>query len=218
VPGGVCGIGILGGTFNPPHRGHLALARHARDELSLERLLIVPARLAPHKPTSIDPGPAHRLRMCELAVEHEPRLSVSALELEREGPSYTVDTVNSIHASHPGVELTFILGADIAGTLPTWRDPERLLSIAGLAVASRNGSDRGHVLEAIASLGDPGGERGRGSAVVRFLHMAPMDVSSSMVRELLSAGEPIDELVGEAVARYIAEHGLYMAQSKDGRR
>jgi nicotinate-nucleotide adenylyltransferase len=154
--------------------------------------------------------------MCELAVEQEPRLSVSGIELEREGPSYTVDTLGSIHASHPGVELTFILGADIAGTLPTWRDPERLLSIADLAVASRNGSDRGRVLDAIASLGAPGDERDGDSRSVRFLQMAPMDVSSSMVRELLSAGKPVDELVGEPVARYIAEHGLYTAQSKDG--
>ena len=176
----------------------------------------MPARLPPHKDGASDPGPAHRLAMCELAAGEEPRLSVSAVELEREGPSYTVDTLSAIHASNPGVELTFILGADIAGTLPTWRDPGRLLSIAGLAVASRNGSDRGRVLDAIASLAGPGGEPDGGSRPVRFLHMAPMDVSSSMVRERLRAGEPVDELVGEAVARYIAEHGLYTAQSKDG--
>jgi nicotinate-nucleotide adenylyltransferase len=154
--------------------------------------------------------------MCELAAGEEPRLSVSAVELEREGPSYTVDTLSAIHASNPGVELTFILGADIAGTLPTWREPERLLSLAGLAVASRNGSDRARVLDAVASLAAPGGEGERPRAAVRFLSMAPVDVSSSIVRERVRAGEPIDELVGEAVARYIAEHGLYTTRSKDG--
>jgi nicotinate-nucleotide adenylyltransferase len=219
------GIGILGGTFNPPHRGHLALARHARDELSLGRLLLMPARLPPHKPDASDPGPVHRLAMCELAVEREPLLSVSALELEREGPSYTVDTLNSVHESNPGVELTFILGADIAGTLPTWREPERLLSLANLAVASRNGSDRGRVLDAVASLGAPGGpvpaagsggEHDARPRAVRFLSMAPVEVSSSAVRERVRAGEPIEDLVGEAVARYIAEHGLYTMRSKDG--
>jgi nicotinate-nucleotide adenylyltransferase len=170
----------------------------------------VPARLPPHKPETFDPGPAHRLRMCELAVADEPGLSVSALELEREGPSYTVDTVDAVHASHPGAELTFILGADIAGTLPSWRDPERLLSLADLAVASRNGSDRGRVLDAVASL------RAEPARPVRFLHMAPIDVSSSIVRDRVRAGEPIEELVGAAVARYIGEHGLYTARSKDG--
>ncbi len=176
----------------------------------------MPARLSPHKPRAFDPGPAHRLRMCELAVEREPRLSVSAIELERDGPSYTVDTLDAIHASHPGVELTFILGADIAGTLPTWRAPERLLALAHLAVATRNGSDGGGVREAIASVGGLGAEGRGGSRPVRFLRMAPMDVSSSIVRERVRSGEPIDELVPGAVARYIAEHGLYTAQSKDG--
>ena len=185
-------------------------------ELSLESLLMVPARLAPHKPPAVDPGPAHRLRMCELAVADEPGLSVSALELDREGPSYTVDTLEAVHASHPGVDLTFILGADIAGTLPSWRDPERLLSLADLAVASRNGSDRGRVLDAIASLDGPAVEREGGRQPVHFLHMAPVDVSSSIVRERVRAGQPIDDLVPGTVARYIGEHGLYMAQSKDG--
>ena len=151
-------IGILGGTFNPPHLGHLELARHARDELGLAEVWLVPARLAPHKAGARDqdPGPEHRLAMCRLAVAGEPRLSVSEIELEREGPSYTVDTLISIHDQHPDVQPTLILGADVAATLPSWQRPAELLELADLAVALRPGSDRRQVLDAVAAAG--GGE------------------------------------------------------------
>ncbi len=127
----VARIGILGGTFNPPHLGHVALARHARSELGLERVLIVPANIAPNKKPIArkDAGPEHRLAMCRLAVAEEPGVSVCALEIERGGVSYTVDTVQAIHDEHPDAELTLIVGADAARTLPGWREPARLLGI-----------------------------------------------------------------------------------------
>jgi nicotinate-nucleotide adenylyltransferase len=200
---------VLGGTFNPPHRGHLELARHARDELSLDELLLVPARLPPHKSDEPDPGPGHRLAMCRLAVEHEPRLAISPLELERDGPSYTVDTLTSIHRSRPEAQITFILGADIAETLASWHRPGDLLALADLAVASRNGSPRAGVLDAVRSLGRSGEE-------ITFLDMAPVEISSSDVRDRVRDHLPIDRLVEPAVARYIADHGLYTAPSKDG--
>jgi nicotinate-nucleotide adenylyltransferase len=213
-------VGILGGTFNPPHRGHLALAEQAREQLGLERVLLVPARLSPHKPSAGegDPGPAHRLAMCELAVAAHRGLAVCPLELERPAPSYTVDTLSAIQASHPDVHLTFILGADVAGTLPSWHRPGRLLELADLAVASRNGSDRAPVLAAIAAIGGSralGGEATGGGSVI-FIDLEPIDASSSLVRERVAAGKPIDRLVGVPVARYIAEHGLYGARSMDG--
>ncbi len=183
--------------------------------------MVVPARLPPHKSEEPDPGPEHRLAMCELAVEGERGISVSSLELDRAGPSYTVDTLRAIHEHHPDAPLTFILGADIAGTLASWHEPERLLSLAGLAVAARNGSDRGRVLGVVASItrtGDGPGPRGErsGGGAVRFLEMPPVDASSSGIRERVRRGEPIEELVGARVARYIAEHGLYTTASKDG--
>jgi nicotinate-nucleotide adenylyltransferase len=192
-------IGILGGTFNPPHLGHLAVARHARAELGLELVLIVPTHTPPHKPHAEDPGPQHRLRMCQLAFDDEPGLSVCAVEIERGGPSYSVDTLQQIHASHPHAELTFIVGADTARTLPSWREPAKLLELAHLAVATRAGSPRTQVLDVLAA------------DSVSFLEMAPIEVSSSMARARAGHGQPISELVGPAVAAYIAKHQLYGA-------
>jgi len=204
VKAGVRSIGILGGTFNPPHRGHLALARHARVELGLERVLLMPAYSAPHKGDEDDPGPARRLEMCRLAVGSEQAgagLEACGLEIERGGPSYTVVTLRAIKQSDPEAELTFIVGADMARTLPMWREPRTLVELARLAVAEREDADRDDVLRALNPLG----------ARVKFLAMGMLEVSSSQVRERVRDGEPIEDLVVPAVAEYIAEHGLYGA-------
>jgi nicotinate-nucleotide adenylyltransferase len=202
-------IGILGGTFNPPHIGHVALARHARSELGLERVLLMPACAAPNKPTvREDPGPEHRLRMCRLAVAQEPGLEVSALEIERGGTSYTVDTVQAIHDAHPNAELTLIVGADTARTLPGWREPARLLGMVELAVAQRNELDLQDVRRSLAPMN---ASELDSTPRMTLLRMARVAASSSAVRGLLAAGAPVGELVGEAVAGYIAEHGLYRA-------
>ena len=200
---GARSIGILGGTFNPPHCGHLALARHAQGELGLERVLLMPAHNAPHKGEEGDPGPERRLEMCRLAVGGEEKAGLEAcgLEVERGGPSYTVDTLRAIKQSDPEAELTFILGADMARTLPAWREPRALVELARLAVAEREDAGRGEVLRALAPLG----------ARVRFLEMEMLEVSSSIVRERVRDGEPIEGLVAPAVAEYIAAHGLYGA-------
>jgi nicotinate-nucleotide adenylyltransferase len=215
-------LGILGGTFNPPHLGHLALARHARDELGLDLVLLMPAHIPPHKPVEEDPGPEHRLRMCRLLVADTGGLSVCAQEIERGGPSYTVDTLEAVHEDHPGIRLTFILGADTASTLPTWREPAKLLELADLAVAARSGSAGPQVLEKLVPLTTAPGDgvrahqlaTDREAAGVRFLHMPLMEISSSMVRRCTARGEPIEDLVGRSVARYIAAHGLYRSRSE----
>ena len=202
-------IGILGGTFNPPHIGHVALARHARAQLGLERVLLMPACVAPNKPNvREDPGPEHRLAMCRLAVAEEPGLEVSALEIERGGTSYTVDTVQAIHDAHPNAELTLIVGADTARTLPNWHEPKRLLGMVGLAVAQRDELDSQDVRRALAPVTAPGLDP---PPRMTLLRMARIATSSSAVRGLLAAGAPVDELVGVPVAGYIAEHGLYRA-------
>lgn len=211
APSYLSSLGILGGTFNPPHLGHLAVARHALGELHLDRVVLMPAHTPPHKPAGEggwDPGPEHRLRMCELAVAHAKRLSACALEIERGGASYTVDTLSSIHASHPHARLTFIVGADTASTLASWREPARLLDLADLAVAARTGSARGQVLDTIAAVRSEDRQDDRHGRV-SFLEMPVIEISSSLARQRAAAGEPIDNLVGPAVARYIAEHCLY---------
>jgi nicotinate-nucleotide adenylyltransferase len=210
-PGAAGSLGVLGGTFNPPHLGHLAVARHARQELALEHVLLVPAHTSPYKaadgagPTGTygagDPGPEHRLRMCQLAFDGVPGLSVCAIEIERGGLSYTVDTLTSIHASHPDAELTFIVGADTASTLGSWRQPAQLLALARLAVAARAGAAQQRVLDALSAIAP--------ATRVSFLEMPAIAVSSSLVRQRVADGAAIDELVGPDVAGYIAEHGLY---------
>lgn len=197
-------LGVLGGTFNPPHSGHLALARAAADELGLERVLVIPARAAPHKPTAADPGVEHRLRMCELLAGEDPRLAVCEVELERPAPSYTADTLRHIHAREPSAELTLILGADMARTLPSWREPEEIARAATLAVAARDGVERTGVEAALEDL-DGAGVTPR----ARFLAMAPVATSSTDVRARVATGQPIDGLVPAPVAEYVATHGLY---------
>jgi nicotinate-nucleotide adenylyltransferase len=195
------GLGILGGTFNPPHIGHLSLARAALAELGLERVLLVPARAAPHKDAAEDPGAQHRLRMCQLAAAAEPRVEVSKVELDRPGPSYTVDTLRFIHATSPDAELTLIVGADTAQALPSWREPREILRLARLAVAGRDGASRDAVTSAMRSLD--------GEARTVFLEVPLLGVSSSHVRSSVAAGEAYEDLVGAEVAGYIAEHALY---------
>jgi nicotinate-nucleotide adenylyltransferase len=199
-------LGVLGGTFNPPHLAHLAIARDARVQLGLERVVLMPARIPPHKPALPDPGAEHRLRMCELLVRGVAGLSACPLEIERDGPSYTVDTLNAIAAGHPDAELTLILGADTARALPDWREPRRVLAMANVAVAARAGHARRDVLASLAPLIDPAG--------VRFLDMPLQHVSSSTARERAGVGTSIEDLVGPAVASYVAAHGLYGACSK----
>jgi nicotinate-nucleotide adenylyltransferase len=186
--------------FNPPHLGHLALARCAAGDLDLDRVLLTPTLIPPHKPVELDPGAEHRLRMCELAVAGEERLGVCTLELERPGPSYTVDTLRSIHASEPDADVTLIVGADMARTLGSWREPHEIVELTSrVAVAGRDDSTREELIGSLTSLG----------ADAAFLSMEPIDVSSSAVRERVLAGEPVEQLVGGEVAAYIAEHGLY---------
>jgi nicotinate-nucleotide adenylyltransferase len=208
-------IGILGGTFNPPHLAHLAVARHALEQLGLERVVLMPAGNPPHKPAERDPGAAHRLRMCQLAAAGVEGLSVCSLEIDRGGPSYTVDTLDAIHASHREAELTLIVGADIANTLGSWREPARLLSMARLAVAARTGSDREPVLETVAAIAREAGVEAE-RWPVEFLDMGRIDVSSSMVRERAAERLALEEQVGRAVAGYIAEHDLYATAVASG--
>ena len=194
-------LGILGGTFNPPHVAHLICGQEAWRELALDRVLLVPARIPPHKPVEHEPGAEHRLQMCRRAVAGDERLEVSDLELRREGPSYTVDTLIELRAHAPHDELVLILGGDIAAGLAQWKRAEEVLALATIAVAKRRGTARGAVERALASL--QGGER------ARFFQMPGISVSSTMVRRRVRAGQPIRYLVTEPVREYIEAHALY---------
>jgi nicotinate-nucleotide adenylyltransferase len=195
-------VGILGGTFNPPHIGHLVCAHEALSQLELDEVWLMPVAVPPHKEADADPGAAHRVAMCRLAADGDPRVSVSLAEVDRGGPSYTVDTLRDLHARMPEHELTFIVGGDMAHSLPTWREPEAVLDLAALAVAEREGVRRMDIAESLAGL--------RGIADrVRFFDMPRIDVSSSMIRRRVAEGRPIRYLVPDAVAEYIAGEALY---------
>lgn len=194
-------IGILGGTFNPPHLGHLICAQEAYIELELDRVTLIPARIPPHKPVEDEPGPAHRLELCRVAVGDDERFDVSDVEITREGRSYTVDTLELLHSQDPESELFLIVGGDIAAGLPKWRAPERVLSLATLAVAGRRGTSRAEVDEALSGL--PGGER------TEFFQMPTISVSSTVLRRRVRAGQPIRYYVPDPVVSYIDHHRLY---------
>lgn len=194
-------VGILGGAFNPPHIGHLCLAQEAHARLGLDRVLLVPVREAPHRELESDPGARQRLRMVELAAASDDRLAASAVEVDRPGTSYTVDTLRSLRESEPNRDLTLVLGADQARRLRDWREPEEVLELARLAVAERDGLRRDDVVAELDGL--PGAAR-----IVGF-ELPRMDVSSTLVRERVAAGLPIRYLVPDPVADHIAAEGLY---------
>jgi len=195
-------LGILGGTFNPLHLGHLICAQEAHLQLQLDRVILIPAAQSPHKPfDEDDPGARHRLALCRLAVAGDRRFEVSSIEVERPGPSYTVDTLRGLHSLQADSELYLIVGGDVAAGLPTWREPEQVLSLAQLAVAKRRGTPRTSIEEALGSLS--GGER------TAFFEMPTIEISSTDVRRRVQSREPIRYLVPDAVAEYIDEHRLY---------
>ncbi len=196
--------GLLGGSFNPPHVGHMLCAQEALTGLGLDRVLLVPVHTPPHKELEDEPGVEHRLALCRLAAAGAEGIEVSSLEADQPGPSFTIDTLRKLHERDPGNELTFILGADQASGLPGWREPAAILELAELGVAGRDGVRDSDVLERLQEL--PGA-----AARVRFFSMPRIDVSSSMIRARVAEGRPLRWLVPDAVAAYIAEHGLYGA-------
>ena len=195
-------IGILGGSFNPPHLAHLVCASEAAAQLGLDRVLLTPVAAPPHKQAEQDPGPQVRLELCRLAIAGDERLGVCDLELLRGGPSYTVDTLRELHARTPEDHLTFIVGGDIALGLPSWHEPEAVLGLARLAVAERSGAGREEIAGRLKEhFGDP--------AAPLFFDMPRLDISSSQIRRRVAQGDPIRYLVPDRVAEQIARGRLY---------
>jgi len=196
------GIGVLGSAFNPPHLGHLALAQEALWQLGLEEVVLMPTGTAPHKRIADDPGREQRLAMTRLAAADDSRFSVSTLEVEREGPSYTYETLELLAKDKGDKELVFVMGADAAVGLESWREPQRVTELARIAVARRAGISDADVAAVMRSLGADDGR-------ATMLEMPQFGVSSSAVRERAAAGRPLRYLVPESVARFIEEKGIY---------
>jgi len=192
-------IGVLGGTFDPVHMGHLVLAEQARDQLELDQVLLIPAGEPWRKSGRAITAAEQRLAMLRLAVEGDEHLAISDIELRREGPTYTADTLEALASERLDDAFWFIMGADALADLPNWRDPERIVRHAMLAVAPRDAQEVN-----AAAMNVPGiAER------IVIFDCPRIEVSSTSVRERVRAGRSVRYLVPAGVEAYIAEHRLY---------
>ena len=205
-------LGVFGGTFDPIHLAHLAVAQEAAEALGLERVVFIPAGQPPHKPDRAITSAEHRLAMVELAIGGNDRFAVDCLELDREGPSYTVDTLEALHASRaaPGIpaDLVLVVSAEAFLGLMTWRSPRRILELARIVVAPRDGYPAAGPDFLEAYLPDL-------AYRATFLDSPRLRLSASELRARAAAGRSLRYLVPDAVAAYIDDHALYRNLSRN---
>ena len=198
-------IGLFGGTFDPPHSGHLIVAQDAALALSLDRVLFMPAAQPPHKLGRAMSPAATRARMLELAIADNTLFAFSSLELKRAGPSFTVETLNQLTREQPDVRWTLLLGADQYAEFEQWREPGAIRSLARIAVLARGGGSDGTAATAAAGI-PPLEQLERGDIRVQVTRI---DISATQIRARVAAGQPIRYMVPAAVEQFIFEHGLY---------
>ena len=194
-------IGLLGGTFNPVHEGHLSIAREALRLFALDAVWFIPCGIPPHKPATHLVANQHRMAMLQLAIANQPRFAALPVEMEREGESYTIDTVRQLQAHHPAASFAFIIGADTLHELHTWHNPLELLELIRFISFARPGT-----VPDPAAIRLPPPWPGRLLADLRIGN--PLAVSSSQIRAKLAANSPVS-LVPDAVLDYIHTHQLY---------
>jgi nicotinate-nucleotide adenylyltransferase len=214
---GMTRLGVLGGTFDPPHYGHLLLADTARVQLSLDQVFFVPAGNPPHKPTSQPIHVVHRAALVQAALLDacEPAFVLSRIDMDRPGPHYTADTLALVHEEHPGAEVWFLIGADSLNDLPKWYKPNHILLMARLGVLARPGyaPDLEVLAKRLKSAG-AGVPRVSLRSQVDWLAGPSLDVSSSALRERVGRGLPLRYLVPPSVAEYVRRHHLYEEESR----
>lgn len=197
-------LGVFGGAFDPPHLAHVALVQAAIDQLALDAVWVIPTGQAWHKARTLSPA-VHRVRMAKLAFAANPKVDIDERETQRDGPSYTIDTLRELKAEHPLADLFVILGEDQARALPSWHRWQQVVQNAIICVAGRvNSAEPRDGLSA---------EFVPPSAISsRFLRleMPANPISATAIRARVAKAEPIAALVGEPVARYIAQHHLYL--------
>ena len=207
-------LGIFGGTFDPPHVGHLLAASDALEHLALDRLIFVPAAVQPLKTGRTTAEGTDRLAMVQLTVGDDPRFDSDAVELDREGLSYTVDTLREFARRFPSAERYFLVGADVLSTFAKWRDPQTVLDLATLAVLTRRPEPDAELSGSPSGAGQSHSPESRplSDALTRRSTVVPtrrIDVSSTEIRERVRSGRSIHGFVTDAVAGYISSHGLY---------
>lgn len=199
-------IALFGGTFDPVHLGHLAIARAAVAELRLEKLILIPSAKPPHKTGRLLAPDEDRLAMCRLAVSGDPQIEVSDVELRSEGPSYTVRTLREFREQYGEAEIIFLVGADMLRDFHLWYNFEEIVQLARIVTMPRPGVHLADLTELRLALGDAAVER----LLADLLATPLMDISSTEIRRRLKADQPIGDLVPPDVARYIADHRLYL--------
>jgi nicotinate-nucleotide adenylyltransferase len=195
-------VGIFGGSFNPIHNGHLLIARELVERLQLDEIRFIPARMSPHKLDAPDMAPAeHRLAMIELAIAGEERMSSSNVEIRREGPSWTVETLKELSGNEPGVEWILLMGSDAIADLNRWKDVPTICSLASVAYYVRPGEEEPDLSALREQIGE--------DVNIRRVDGPRIDLSATGIRERIHQGLSVDDLVPAGVAEYIREHGLY---------
>jgi nicotinate-nucleotide adenylyltransferase len=196
-------IGILGGTFNPIHNGHIMLAQYCKNEVQLDKIILVPTCTPPHKSNKHLADESHRLKMCSLASNGIKGFEVSDVEIRRKGKSYTYETLSYFKEIYPDDELYFIMGADMFLSLPKWYRAEELMKNFKFIAIDREGSfqEKKEQFDKVVALTD-----------ATFINVKTPEISSTMVRDAVKAGKSISEFVPKAVEDYIHEHGLYKGE------
>ena len=200
---GVTRLGVLGGTFDPIHTGHLIAAETVRERCRLDRVLFVPAGTPPHKPAGEVTPARHRYLLTCLATLNNPFFEVDRVDLDREGPSYTLETIRALKRKYREAELFFIMGADSLLDLPSWHEPAALLASCRFIVTTRPGWDLAEAEERLGSLFAENKER------IEFVEIPGIEISSSEIRRRIAQGASVRYLVPDLVLRYIEEHRLY---------
>lgn len=197
-------IGIFGGTFDPPHLGHKKYAEEAIEHLSLDRMIVIPTFIPPHKRFDGACG-EDRLAMTKLTFDGDEKITVSALELERKGKSYTCETVKLLREKYPEDELIFLVGSDMLLSFHTWREPEHILDCVKLCAVTRAAEiDEAEMQAYIDTYFSQRKDR------FIICSFTPFELSSTQVRNAVKKGEPIEEMTGEQVEKYIKEKELYL--------
>ncbi len=196
-------IGIMGGTFDPPHTGHLAMAECVKSVMALDEIWFIPTGKITYKNRDGLPSPKDRLAMVSLAVEGIPDFSVNPIEVESSEPRYSYQTMEKLTKEYPLVEFFFIVGADSLDYMDSWREPERLLRCCVVVAVNRTGIAHEQMIDKKKILEDKFGAR------IVLVTMPPVDVSSTMLREGLKRGEDVTEFLAESVWDYISKKGLY---------
>jgi len=200
-------VGIMGGTFNPIHFGHLILAETAYEEIGLDRILFMPSKNPPHKDSTEVISEEHRLKMVELAVQGNPHFQLSTIELDREGTTYTVDTLAQLTKENPNTDYYFIMGADSLIKLETWKNCQGVLDLCTVVVAGRDDLKTEDIQLKIQYYKDKYGAR------IITLNMPSYELSSGFLRDRISKGKSIQYYVPEKVKDYILSNFLYMSNS-----